>query len=226
MLASNQAECALAPAQKVELLRNLEVELDLRRRQFEEETRRLEEDLILRCEEAWVSLPMELRQLAVGDFVTQYAGDVQIWKKKLFASKMKDFRAGKDRLESDYESDSNASVSQSEAMTFSQDLPQTPATSRAQQSTNTDTRDSLASVSTVSSRRMTLRSYTRKDATDTAPPTPRVAVPIRNGTMVCDFDPTQFESVEDMREELGEECDEALESIKAMHNQLSRLLGF
>ncbi|KAI8917125.1 hypothetical protein DFJ77DRAFT_459286 [Powellomyces hirtus] len=216
-------ECNLSVARKEELLKNLQLELDVRRRKYDEETEQLEELLLLRCQEAWMSLPPALRQMSIQEFVVDYAGDVNTWK-ELYARKMAGLTATQPVQTASQEAERPTRQPKSVLPSFSH-LPQTPVPNNSH-ATQSD-RDSISSISSTSSRRMTLRSHTRNgDAGESAPPTPRVAIPLRNGTVVCDFDPTQFSSVDDMRDELGDECDEAFEGLKAMHEQLSRLLGY
>ncbi|KAJ3180014.1 hypothetical protein HDU87_002237 [Geranomyces variabilis] len=65
-----QMEVVVSPAQKEELLKDLQLERENQRRQYEEKLRKAEERLMLRSREFWTSLPAELRGMTVRDFFT------------------------------------------------------------------------------------------------------------------------------------------------------------
>ncbi|KND01567.1 uncharacterized protein SPPG_03367 [Spizellomyces punctatus DAOM BR117] len=216
---ASPAENRFSAAYKRLLINNLQIELEDKRRKYEDETARLEESLFFHCEEAWTMLPMEVRNMTVETFCVKYGGDLNNFLKSMNkgsgngAKASQGVRGGRTALR-DFEQ-----IEPVHPPTFSHYLPQTPASSRQ---VSSDSRDS---VSTVSSRRMTLRSYSK--SSNEPPPTPLVTIPLRNTQEICEFDPTSYASIDEMREEMGDDkCDEALARIRDMHEQLSRLLGF
>ncbi|KAJ3005571.1 hypothetical protein HKX48_000609 [Thoreauomyces humboldtii] len=154
--------------------------------------------------------------MPVGTFVERYGGDVGRWKEEVFGRRMREVEETGFHDDDEDEGDGGDDVDEavtSQAPPVEETgngmnvLPQTPLT-------------------TTTTRRMTLRSHS-KTVRDPDPPTPRLAIPLRNGTVVCDIDPTRFESLDDVRRELGDEMgEEAMEELRRMHGQLARLLGF
>ncbi|TPX72854.1 hypothetical protein SpCBS45565_g00044 [Spizellomyces sp. 'palustris'] len=206
-------------AYKRVLINNLQIELDDKRRKYKDETARLEDSLFFHCEEAWTMLPTEVRNMTVETFCVKHGGDLNNFLKSMNKGSGTGAKAGQGARSGRTALRDFEQFEPVNPPTFSHHLPQTPASSRQ---ISSDSRDS---VSTVSSRRMTLRSYSK--SAHEPPPTPLVTIPLRNTQEICEFDPTSYASVDEMREDMGDDkCDEALARIRDMHEQLSRLLGF
>ncbi|KAI9102808.1 hypothetical protein DFS34DRAFT_674465 [Phlyctochytrium arcticum] len=187
------------------------------KQKYETETARSAESLFYQCEEAWTTLPRDVGNMDIKTFCVEYDGSVETYLKGM--TKTRTGKRGGEAMEREElvpfkrpKMDADDSILHL--------LPETPLTKSDHSSLNN--RDSILSTNSTSSRRMTLRSYSSFNA-----PTPLITIPLRGSQEVCEFDPMSYASVDEMREDMGDEkCEEALARIQDMHGQLARLLGF